>query len=173
MALNKAHDNGLILFLFSFYHLVFINFSESTLFTKGSCKYFVALLIYVNDIILVGKDFSLLTIVRASSTIFYAKRSWFFKRHKNLQLLEYTRLLRAKPMDLPMVPSFKLSKDIGDPLPNPTRYMRLVGWLLYLTNTRPDITFVVYYLSQFVSDPYTYHHKVVYNLLAYLKQCNI
>lgn len=81
------------------------------------------------------------------------------QRHKTLQLLEDTRLLGAKPMDFPMVPSFKLSKDVGDPLPNPTMYRRLVGCLLYLTNT-----------SQFFSDPCTCHLKVVYHLLAYLKQ---
>ncbi|GMP91457.1 hypothetical protein CsSME_00042152 [Camellia sinensis var. sinensis] len=48
-------------------------------------------------------------------------------------------------------------------------YQRLVGHLIYLTNTRPDLTFAVSVVSQFMHAPHTEHFDVVYHILWYLK----
>ena len=47
----------------------------------------------------------------------------------------------------------------GDPLPDPTRYRHLVGSLVYLAVTRPDISYPVHILSQIVSAPTSVHYS--------------
>ena len=63
----------------------------------------------------------------------------------------------------------KLLKDDGHPFPDIAAYRRLVGQLLYLTNTRPDICFAVTYLSQFLSAPMSSHYNAALRILRYLK----
>ena len=46
-----------------------------------------------------------------------------------------------------------------------------MGKLLYLNNTRPDITFVTQQLSQFLSNPTVAHHNAALRTLRYLKSC--
>lgn len=48
-------------------------------------------------------------------------------------------------------------------------YHRLVGHLLYLTVTRPDITYAVNILSQFVAMPWQEHMDAATRVLRYLK----
>ncbi|XP_035845765.1 uncharacterized mitochondrial protein AtMg00240-like [Helianthus annuus] len=51
----------------------------------------------------------------------------------------------------------------------PRRYRRLVEKLNYLTVTRPDISFAVSVLSQFMATPYTGHWAATFRVLRYLK----
>ncbi|XP_058776876.1 uncharacterized mitochondrial protein AtMg00810-like [Vicia villosa] len=52
---------------------------------------------------------------------------------------------------------------------DPTSYRSLIGRLIYLTNTRPDISYTVQHLSQFVSQPLLPHYNAAIRLLRYLK----
>ena len=68
-----------------------------------------------------------------------------------------------------MDPILKLNLHDGDLLPNLSMYKRLIGRLIYLTISRPDITFVVNRLSQYIKEPRVPHLHVVHHLLQYLK----
>ncbi|KAK8928690.1 putative NAD kinase 3 [Platanthera zijinensis] len=63
----------------------------------------------------------------------------------------------------------QLCPDEGSSLSDPTRYCHLVGSLVYLTITRPDIAFDVHVLSQFVSAPATIHYAHLLRVLRYLR----
>jgi len=49
-------------------------------------------------------------------------------------------------------------------------YRRLIGRLMYLTNTRRDITFFVYQLSQFLDKPTIAHYNATIRILKYIKR---
>ena len=57
----------------------------------------------------------------------------------------------------------------GEPLTDPTRYRHLVGSLVYLGVTRPDISYAVHILSQFVSAPTHIHYSHLLRVLRYLR----
>ncbi|KAL0878329.1 hypothetical protein Bca101_028035 [Brassica carinata] len=68
-----------------------------------------------------------------------------------------------------MDPNVHLSKDTGTVLDDATPYRELIGRLLYLTITRPDITFVVHRLSQYIASPTDAHMAAALRILRYLK----
>ena len=68
-----------------------------------------------------------------------------------------------------MEQNLHLSKDVGKLLPNASQYRKLIGRLLYLTLTRPDITYALHRLSQFLSEPRESHMLAVNRILQYLK----
>ncbi|KAM6574328.1 hypothetical protein CsatA_022655 [Cannabis sativa] len=65
-----------------------------------------------------------------------------------MQLLQDTGYLGSKPASTPMEPNLKLSTESGELIPNPKQYRSLIGKLIYLTITRPDISYAVNKLSQ-------------------------
>ena len=85
-----------------------------------------------------------------------------------LDLLQETGMLGCKPAETPMEPNLKLglceSKEV-----NKEQYQRLVGKLIYLAHTRPDIAFAVSVVSQFMHSPNERHLDAVYRILRYLK----
>ena len=79
------------------------------------------------------------------------------QRKYTLDILAYTSMLDCKLIDTLMDPNVKLIPSQGEPLRDPGRYRRLVGKLNYLTITRPDISFLMSVVSQFVQSPCDSH----------------
>ena len=68
-----------------------------------------------------------------------------------------------------MDPNVKLLPGQGEPLSNPERNRRLLGKLNYLTVTRPDISFPMSVVSQFMTSPCQSHWEEVVRILRYIK----
>ncbi|XP_061336489.1 uncharacterized mitochondrial protein AtMg00810-like [Gastrolobium bilobum] len=151
-------------------------------------SYFVAILVYVDDILLASNDSAVLhtltdslnnkfrlknlgalkyflglEVARSHRGIFFSQRQYI------LNILQDSGSLGCKPQSTPMEANLKLSSDSGELLSDPTSYRRIIGKLLYLTITRPDLSFAVNKLSQYMSAPRVPHMLAVQRILAYLK----
>ncbi|XP_022858592.1 uncharacterized protein LOC111379452 [Olea europaea var. sylvestris] len=84
-----------------------------------------------------------------------------------LDLLIETGILGCKPSDTP-IDAEKRIKNAGNSV-DIDRYQRLVGKLIYLSYTRPDIVFAVSVVSQHIHAPKVVHLEEVYKILRYLK----
>jgi hypothetical protein len=62
-----------------------------------------------------------------------------------------------------------LTPTDGEPLDDPTRYRHIVRSLVYLSVTRPDISYSVHIRSQFVSAPTQIHYSHLLRVLHYLR----
>ncbi|XP_019189875.1 PREDICTED: uncharacterized protein LOC109184335 [Ipomoea nil] len=93
-----------------------------------------------------------------------------YQRKYALDILNEEGFLSCKPASTPMVPGHQLQKEGGTLLQDSSSYRRLVGRLLYLTATRPDITYAVQQLSQFVDTPTNEHLVAAHRVLRYIKK---
>jgi hypothetical protein len=75
----------------------------------------------------------------------------------------------CKPSKLPMDSECQLSKKMGTQPVDPQFYCSLVGSLIYITNTRLDICFVVSSVSRFMDAPEQAHLQLAKQILQYLK----
>lgn len=85
-----------------------------------------------------------------------------------LELLTEAEVMNNKPYKLPMDQHLKLQANTGTPLLDPESYRRLIGKLIYLTITGPDICYTIQLLSQFMQNPTSVHMQAVKHLLRYL-----
>ena len=109
------------------------------------------------------KYFLGIEIAQSSSSIVISQRKYA------LDILEETGMLDCKPIDTPIDPNVKLVPGQGESLEDPWRYRQFVGKLNYLTITRPDISFLVSVVSQFLRSPCDSHWNVVIRILRYIK----
>ncbi|KAK0605599.1 hypothetical protein LWI29_028589 [Acer saccharum] len=162
--------------------------SDTSLFLKFNGSDSLFLLVYVDDILITGSDsgainklistlhntFALKTLGQVNfflgfeafrdSTGLYLTQSKYV-----LDLLKKTNMLESKPIDTPIAAGTKLSLSDGIAFSDPTLYRSTVGALQYLTNTRPDISFVVNKLSQFLAAPTLVHWQACKRVLRYIK----
>lgn len=91
------------------------------------------------------------------------------QRKYALNILHDSSLIGCKPSTTPKDSNLKLSKDGGPLLDNPSLYRRLIGKLLYLTITRPNLTYSTHLLSQDMAAPRLLHLQAAYKVLKYVK----
>ncbi|XP_023924068.1 uncharacterized mitochondrial protein AtMg00810-like [Quercus suber] len=161
---------------------------DYSLFTRRSSETFVALLVYVDDVLIASNSMQAITNLKVLlDQQFKLKDSGDLKyflglevarskeginqcqRKYALELLEDASLLGCKPAKTPMDQNSKLSKYKGKELKDPSMYRRLIGSLLYLNITQPDITFVGHKLSQFMAKPRLPHLQAANRILQYVK----
>ena len=76
-------------------------------------------------------------------------------------------MLGSKPMSTPFDYTTRLHQLLGSSLlaKDASSYKRLIGRLIYLTNTRLDITDVVQHLSQFIAEPTSAYQQAAFRIL--------
>ncbi|VVA39701.1 PREDICTED: Retrovirus-related Pol poly from transposon, partial [Prunus dulcis] len=100
----------------------------------------------------------------------HSKEGIFVSQRKYvLDLLTETGMLACKPADTPIEQNHRLGKQTDDTTVDRGRYQRLVGKLIYLAHTRPDIAYAVSVVSQFMHEPREVHMQAVERILRYLK----
>ena len=111
------------------------------------------------------KYFLGIELARSSEGLFISQRKYI------LDMLQDVGLSNAKHAPFPMAKALRLSPNMGDLMPDPEKYRKVVGKLLYLSLTRPDITYSVQQLSQFLQSPRIPHWQAVVQVLKYLRGC--
>ncbi|KAK2980497.1 hypothetical protein RJ640_022499 [Escallonia rubra] len=109
------------------------------------------------------KYFLGIEVARSSRGLYLCQRKY------TLDILDDCGLTGARPSEFPMEQNLKLSNSTGAILSDPSPYRRLVGRLIYLTVTRPDIVHTVNILSQFMHQPQQPHLDAAHRLIHYLK----
>ncbi|KAL9226203.1 hypothetical protein vseg_002041 [Gypsophila vaccaria] len=162
--------------------------SDYSLFCYQHGDVEVFILVYVDDLVIGGNDadgirrvkdylrtyfhmkdlgslkyFLGLEVARSSSGIFLCQRKYA------LDILTETGLLGARPSSIPLEQNHKLGLADDAFLKDPEVYRRLVGRLIYLTNTRPDLSYSVHILSCFMHAPRETHWQAALRVVRYIK----
>ncbi|XP_058075536.1 uncharacterized mitochondrial protein AtMg00810-like [Magnolia sinica] len=164
--------------------------ADHSLFTLITSTNITLVLVYVDDILVAGNDISQIELFKKIlSTHFKTKdlgslkyflglevahspKGIFLNQRKYaLDSLSDSGQLGARTTLFPMEQHLKLNTQDGDLLPDPGLYRRLVGRLIYLTITRPDIVYAVNILSQFMHVPQVPHMIAATRVLHYIKGC--
>ena len=162
---------------------------DHALFIKyGTTGMVTILLVYVDDIIVTGGDAREIRRLTTSLSeqfeikalgqlkyflgieVAYSESRISLSQHKyTLDLLQETGQLGCKPTTTPLDVNIKIGKGDDGAAVDKLFYQMLIGKLIYLNHTRPDISYSVSLLSQFMSEPYEIHLRAAYRILSYLK----
>ncbi|KAA8523659.1 hypothetical protein F0562_010082 [Nyssa sinensis] len=140
---------------------------DSTLFLRTTGAGIILILLYVNYMIITGDD-----LFGIRDFQHFLSQNFEMKDLEQLNYflgLEVTFGTRCKTCTSPLDPNVQLLAIDGESLPDATLYRQLIGSLIYLTVTRPDISYVVHLVSQFMSAPRSTHYAVVLRILRYVK----
>nr|GEY05871.1 putative ribonuclease H-like domain-containing protein [Tanacetum cinerariifolium] len=150
--------------------------SDHTLFLKNRKNRVRCLIIYVDDMVITGndvedikglkeglftefemKDLGNLKYFLGIKVLRSPKGIFIFQKKYILDLLVEIGMINCKPADTPMMVNQKLFMEKKAKLADRNRYQRLVGKLIYLSHTRPDITYAVGVVTRFMHQPQVAH----------------
>jgi hypothetical protein len=176
-------DNFLIATGFSRCHY------DTNVYTKkvGSHLIILVLVLYVDDLVLTGNDSKLLNHVKTSVKkkfertdlgflhyflglqVLQTNEGIFLSQSKYVcDLLHHFHMDDYKPVPSPFQSGLKLVSTYTSPEVDATLYHQLDGMLLYLTDTRPDISFLVGLISRYMQTPHESHWKATKRILQYV-----
>ena len=85
-------------------------------------------------------------------------------------MLKKYGMMACKRVATPMDQNVKLMANVGDVLEDPTMYKKIIGSLIYVTLTQPDMSHDVGVLSQFMQVPRKPHLDATHRVLCYAKR---
>ncbi|GJS18356.1 retrovirus-related pol polyprotein from transposon TNT 1-94 [Tanacetum coccineum] len=161
---------------------------DPTLFTRKSGKHILLVQIYVDDIIFASTDHNACNIFsKEMSSKFQmsmmGQMSFFLGLQVSqspggifinqakyaLETLKKYGMDLSDPVDTPMVDRLKLDEDLmGIPV-DQTRFRGMVGSLMYLTASRPDLVFAVCMCARYQAKPTKKHFEAIKRVFRYLK----
>jgi hypothetical protein len=163
--------------------------ADHTLFYKRRRDKITILVVYVDDIVITGddveeikrlkkmlarsfevKDLGHLHYFLGIEVVYGAQGIYLSQRKYVLDLLSDTGMLGCRPASTPIEQNHRSLAESGDPV-DKYQYQRLVGRLIYLSYTRPDIAYAVSIVSRYMHDPRSSHLDAVNRILRYLKSC--
>ncbi|GJY47460.1 retrovirus-related pol polyprotein from transposon TNT 1-94 [Tanacetum coccineum] len=161
---------------------------DPTLFIRRQGKDILLVQIYVDDIIFASttpelydqfskimcSKFKMLMMGKISFflglQISQSPRGIFLNQSKYaLESLKKYSMESSDPMDTPMVEKSKLDEDPQGKAVDPTHYHGMVGTLMYLIASRPDLTFVVCMCARYQAKPTKKHLHAVKRIFKYLR----
>ncbi|XP_057745218.1 uncharacterized mitochondrial protein AtMg00810-like [Arachis stenosperma] len=161
---------------------------ESALFIRKSECGVILLLLYVDDRIITGdavdgisnlkaplhrifkmKDLGSLSYFLGLKVISTDDGIYLSQVKYASDLLARADITDSRTEYTPLEPNVCFTPMDDTVLDNPTLYRQLVGGLVYLTVTRPDIAYLVHVLSQFLSASRTTHYAAALRVLCYIK----
>ncbi|CAM8972211.1 unnamed protein product [Rhodiola kirilowii] len=161
---------------------------DYSLFTLKRNGEFIILLVYVDDVVITGTCSKLIQVIKdfihekfkikdlgnlkyfLGIEVARSKDGIFINQRKYvLDILEDHNYTDSKPVKTPLDTKNGLSLSTASVLSDPTIYRKLVGKLIYLVVTRPDLAFAVHTLSQFMASPTEDHLRAAHRLLRYIK----
>lgn len=165
-----------------------LTFADYSLFVKDNKGKLAIVLVYVDDLVITCdceeeilqtkenlsirfqmkelgqlKHFLGLEVDRTQEEIFLHQQKY------SKDLLNKFGMLECKPISTPMEPNAKICAHEGRDLEDATMYRQLVGSLIYLTLTRPDISYVVGVMSRYMQNPKKPHLEAIRRILRYVK----
>ena len=160
---------------------------DHTVFYRHQNQKITILAVYVDDIIITGDDeVEIVKLKGCLSKVFevkdLGKLKYFLgievarspkgialsQRKYALDLLSDMGMLGCRAAPTPINQNHKVTAMSGEPV-DKERYQKLVGHLLYLCHTRPDIAYAVSIVSRYMHEPRSGHLDIVYRILRYLK----
>ena len=161
---------------------------DTALFLRRSDHGTTILLLYVDDMIITGddmqgiqdlklflgsqfemKDLGPLNYFLGIEVSSSADGYYLTQAKYTSDLISRANITDSKIVDTPIEYNRRLNSHDGESLSDATLYRQLVGSLIYLTVTRPDISYVIHIVSQFMAAPRSPHYVAVLRILRYLK----
>ncbi|XP_037459546.1 uncharacterized mitochondrial protein AtMg00810-like [Triticum dicoccoides] len=146
------------------------------------------LLLYVDDMLIIEDDVGYIAFVKKKLSeqfkmsdlgplsyflgieIEHTDDGYYISQQKYTQdLISRSGITDSRTAVTPMEIHLQLRPTDGTPLEDPYRYRHIVGSLVYLTVTRPDIAHAIHILSKFVSVPTSVHYGHLLRVLRYLR----
>lgn len=160
---------------------------DSSVFICKDSTGIIIILLYVDDIIVTGSNKSRIRDIKILLQAEFqmkdlGKLQYFLgievdrdvhsitlsQRKYAIDLLSKANMLDCKPVSTPLATSKEVYQD-DEPFSQPMEYRMLAGGLQYLTLTRPDITFAVNLICQFMHEPRRCHMEALKRILRYVK----
>ncbi|RDX95942.1 Copia protein, partial [Mucuna pruriens] len=150
---------------------------HSVFYCHSSSNKCVYLVVYVDDIVITRNYYIKISQLKQylfnhfqTKDLGHLKYFLGIERKYALNILQETSMSNCRPVDSPMDPNMKLMVKHGEPYSDLKRYRRLLGKLIYLTITRPDISFAMGVVSQFMQAPWIDHWVAILRILRYIKK---